>query len=84
MDCTDCTKTYLTIDKDLTADPLLLPGMDQVVTRILSAVASNELIGIYGDFDTDGVTATALLVQAFEELGEHEMRHFFELNIVSP
>jgi len=65
----EALKTYLTIDKDLTADPLLLPGMDQVVTRILSAVASNELIGIYGDFDTDGVTATALLVQAFEELG---------------
>jgi single-stranded-DNA-specific exonuclease len=62
-------KTYLAIDKELTADPLLLPGMDQVVPRVLKGIADNELIGIYGDFDTDGVTATALLVQAFEELG---------------
>ncbi|GBD11719.1 Single-stranded-DNA-specific exonuclease RecJ [bacterium HR23] len=50
-------------------DPFLLPQMDKAVHRILQALLSGESIAIYGDFDTDGITATALLGEAIEGLG---------------
>ncbi|OQB51696.1 MAG: Single-stranded-DNA-specific exonuclease RecJ [Firmicutes bacterium ADurb.Bin146] len=42
-------------------DPFLLNDMDKAVTRIVDAVTNNELILIYGDYDTDGITATAIM-----------------------
>lgn len=50
-------------------DPLLLPDMPQAVQRIRRAVADREQIWIYGDYDADGLTATALLVRFFRDLG---------------
>ena len=44
-------------------DPFLLRGMDTAVERILRALRENELIAVYGDFDVDGLTATALLLE---------------------
>ena len=49
--------------------PFKLKGMHQAVYRLSQAVHSGESIAVYGDFDTDGVTATALLVQALSALG---------------
>ena len=56
-------------DERLSADPLLLPDMHQAVARIYQALLSGESIAIYGDFDVDGITATALLVQGISALG---------------
>ncbi|HZW10849.1 MAG TPA: single-stranded-DNA-specific exonuclease RecJ [Phycisphaerales bacterium] len=42
-------------------DPSLLPGVDRGAERILRALRSGERIIIYGDYDVDGVTATAIL-----------------------
>lgn len=50
-------------------NPSLLAGMDDAVTRILSALEDNRKIAIYGDYDVDGVTATALLYEALEGMG---------------
>jgi single-stranded-DNA-specific exonuclease len=50
-------------------DPFLLPQMDRAVHRILRALLGGEGIGVFGDFDADGVTATALLTEALEGLG---------------
>lgn len=50
-------------------NPYLLKDMIKVVERIRRAIAQAEPIVIYGDYDVDGVTATALLVQALTELG---------------
>ena len=49
--------------------PFELKGMYPAVERLLEAVRSGESIAVYGDFDTDGVTATALLVQTLSALG---------------
>src|SRR5687767_12463851 len=50
-------------------DPFQLIGMQATVDRIQYALEHQEPIAIYGDYDVDGVTATALLVQALEGLG---------------
>lgn len=50
-------------------NPFALPGMAEAVTRIRRALRNGETIAVYGDFDADGVTATALLVQTLRALG---------------
>jgi single-stranded-DNA-specific exonuclease len=50
-------------------DPYSMLGMDRAVTRIQQAVAAQEPILIYGDYDVDGTTATVLLKTAIERLG---------------
>lgn len=50
-------------------DPFLLKDMDRAVSRIKEAIANEERILIYGDYDVDGVTSTALLANCFNDLG---------------
>ncbi|HET7087273.1 MAG TPA: single-stranded-DNA-specific exonuclease RecJ [Anaerolineae bacterium] len=51
------------------ADPFLLKGMGDAVVRLRRAIVQNEPIAVYGDYDVDGVTATALLTQALRGWG---------------
>ena len=50
-------------------DPLLLPGMARAVDRLAQAIEAGQTIGVFGDFDVDGVTATTLLAHGLGELG---------------
>lgn len=61
-------ESFIASDASLSADPFLMPGMHQAVARIYQALLSGENMAIYGDFDTDGITATALLVQGLSML----------------
>ncbi|HVU27028.1 MAG TPA: single-stranded-DNA-specific exonuclease RecJ [Verrucomicrobiae bacterium] len=51
------------------ADPFLLPNMDKAVERLFRAREQNESLVIFGDYDVDGVTSTALLVEVLRSLG---------------
>src|SRR5277367_4754755 len=51
------------------ADPFSIPNMDEAVARLLRAREQNELLVIFGDYDVDGVTSTALLVEVLRALG---------------
>ena len=50
-------------------DPYLLSGMDISVRRIVGAIQGNEQMAVYGDYDVDGVSGTALLLTFFRSLG---------------
>jgi len=54
--------------KDL-HDPFLLKDMDKAVERIVSAMDKKEKIAVWGDYDVDGTTSTAMLHLFFRELG---------------
>lgn len=56
-------------ESGFSTDPFQLGGMLAVVDRVVFAVKRAEAIAIYGDYDVDGVTATALLVQMLRGMG---------------
>ena len=63
-------QTFLHPDYELTKhDPFLLPDMEKAVKRLETAKEKNEQIVIYGDYDIDGLTATSILLEAFEAFG---------------
>ena len=51
------------------ADPFLLPNMDAAVRRLVRAREASEAMVIFGDYDVDGVTSTALLTEFLRGLG---------------
>ena len=53
----------------LLADPFLIPNMDAAIERLWKARENNERLLIYGDYDVDGVSSTALLAEMLTELG---------------
>ena len=50
-------------------DPFLMDGMDLAVERILRARDNKERVVVFGDYDVDGVSSTALLVRFFASIG---------------
>lgn len=52
-----------------THDPFLLPDMEKAVDRIILALEKGQRIGVFGDYDADGVPATALIVRVMRQLG---------------
>lgn len=50
-------------------DPYLLPDMDKAVARIRTALEAHERICVFGDYDVDGICATAMLTDYFRSVG---------------
>jgi len=55
---------------DLT-DPMLLKDMEKAIELIMNAIEEGKQITVYGDYDADGLTGTALLLNLFSNLGIH-------------
>jgi single-stranded-DNA-specific exonuclease len=51
------------------ASPFEMQGMTQAVARILRAIQDREIVAVYGDYDVDGLTGTALVVECLRALG---------------
>ncbi len=50
-------------------DPLLMKGMAVTVGRLVEAIRKGETIAVHGDYDVDGITGTALLVETLRAFG---------------
>ena len=54
--------------KSILPNPFILKDMDKAIDRTLAAIMKKEKIGIFGDYDVDGATSTAILGQYFRAL----------------
>jgi single-stranded-DNA-specific exonuclease len=54
--------------KNILPNPFILKDMDKSIERTVSAINNKEKIGIFGDYDVDGATSTAILGQYFRSL----------------
>ncbi|MBU0686985.1 MAG: single-stranded-DNA-specific exonuclease RecJ [Candidatus Margulisbacteria bacterium] len=62
-------KNFLSPKLTTLSDPLELPQIKEAAKRLFEAKEKKEKVLVYGDYDVDGVTGTALLVSAFRFLG---------------
>jgi len=83
----ESAKMFLLADMASLYNPYLLTDMDRAVARIKLAQIQSEKILIYGDYDVDGVTSSALLRRLFNHLGiqtinyiPHRMEEGYGLN----
>lgn len=62
-------KAFLCSGAEMLTDPMEMPGMSKAVERINKALGQKEKIAVYGDYDVDGISATALLLRYLRSLG---------------
>ena len=62
-------KLFLNPQVEFLYDPFLLKGMAEAVVRIRAALERNERVMVYGDYDVDGVTASAILTRLLRLMG---------------
>jgi single-stranded-DNA-specific exonuclease len=69
--CSDeqAARSFLKPSYDQLHDPQLMLGMREAVPRLLKAIDLGEPILVYGDYDVDGTTGTAVLLRALNLLG---------------
>ena len=65
----DKARKFISPDKSALEDPFLLSDMDKAVARITRAREENENVLVFGDYDADGICATAILTKALKEFG---------------
>jgi len=66
---------FLTADLNRLNDPFLFKDMDKAVERIRTAKKNKERVLIFGDYDVDGVTSTALMFNTLKKFGLHVINH---------
>jgi single-stranded-DNA-specific exonuclease len=62
-------RAFLSPSRNQLHDPYLMKGMSEAVPRLLRAIDHQEPILVYGDYDVDGTTGTAVLMRALNLLG---------------
>ncbi len=70
--CKDAAAAHQLLESSVDlSDPFLLRDMDKAVARIEQAIEAEEPIVIYGDYDVDGISATAILYECLSSQGAH-------------
>src|SRR5258705_3221044 len=62
-------RAFLSPFYDQLHEPYLMLGMKEAVSRLQQAIDTGERVLIYGDYDVDGTTGTAVLLRALKRLG---------------
>lgn len=65
----EAREAFLSPNYEKAHDPFLLPDMSAAVERLILARQRQEKMTIYGDYDIDGLTATTVLLDAFQSFG---------------
>ncbi len=60
---------FLNISLDSLTHPFKMLNLEKASDRIIDAILNKERIGIFGDYDVDGITSTAVLINFFQEIG---------------
>ncbi|WP_337019396.1 single-stranded-DNA-specific exonuclease RecJ [Oceanobacillus massiliensis] len=66
---TEEARQFLSPDIKNLHDPLRIAAIEAASERVHNAVAANEKILVYGDYDADGVSSTTVMIKALEEIG---------------
>ncbi len=69
LSCADQLKKSRGEYRTVEIDPYKLKDMEKAVERCRAAIENDERIVVFGDYDVDGITATAILVKYFEDIG---------------
>lgn len=75
LDSIEKMEEFFAPESELKVDPLSIKDMDKAAARINRALDEFEMICVYGDYDADGVTATALLYSFLESRGANVTRY---------
>ena len=51
------------------SDPFLLPDVEPAVAAVIEAIREGRRIGVFGDYDADGITSTALMINFLTKVG---------------
>ena len=77
LDTPQAVEDFFSADSDF-FDPFSILDMDRAAERILQALERDEKIAVYGDYECDGVTATAILYQYFVSIGANAVYYIPE------
>ena len=69
IDTPEKARAFLHPEEGQLTDPFLLDGMERACALIRQAVKGGDSIVVYGDYDCDGVCASAILWEALQGLG---------------
>ena len=85
---TETARRFLTAPLSGLHEPERLPGVIEAAERILAAIQNKKRLCVYGDYDVDGVSGTAILLMALRHLGAdvdfhvpHRLEDGYGLNI---
>ncbi len=76
IDSFDTAKRFFRPTLTASHDPFLMRGMDAAVDRIIQAIGASETVVVYGDYDVDGTTATALMTRFLRSSGLPNTTYF--------
>jgi len=76
IDNEDSVKLFLDPSNKALTQPSEIPQLKDAADYILTAVKKGRKISIYGDYDVDGITGTALLVETLRELGARDVIYY--------
>ena len=69
IDTPEKLRAFLVPPHTLPHEPLRITGMEIALKRLYSAVKNHEKVGVFGDFDVDGITGTAIICEGLTSLG---------------